>query len=1042
MKLNQFNWLAPFIALTFLISILDISEVMAQKPGLIKGIVQNNKNEPLEGVSVIVLNTKTKFTSGTSTDSAGVFSFSNIPSGGPFRFTFSNSGYLSQTLSGSELKEGATLSLVVKLQESVEVMDKVVVTALGIKRQPRSLTYGTQSVSTTELSEARELNVITALEGKVAGLSINTSGSGLGADARVILRGNRSISGDSQPLYVVDGVIIDGAPSDLNADNVASINVLKGPNSAALYGSKAQNGVIIIETKKGQAGGLNISMNNTYMVQEPVLSDQFQNIYGQGNSGVFTKSSEDSWGPLMDGRLVDTWSLNPNNAGTKYAFIPQPNNRNDLFQKGYNMSTNIIVRTGGEKTQTVFSYTFTKAKGIVPNNALTRHNLLLRITNKLSKKLTMDSKIEYSLQSLDNQLSNGESSFNPNRQIYTMPASIRTEDASKFEYVDQNGLQLQDYWYPGTATGANPYWTIYRNLRENDRKRLLALNSLSYDFSSALKFILRASYEGSFTTNSEKSYYNTYRDPQGRYTVGQGNSQLLAGDFLMSYNREINKNWNFNVNLGGDARRTNGTYVSASTGTMMIVPNFFTISNTSLPVTVYSPESSIETHSLYAFGHLGFKNALFLDITGRNDWSSTLPAESRSYFYPSVGMSAVLSDLFPVVHKVFSFAKIRASWAKVGSSAPFGLLQRTATFTAGGNNGFLTLSNSLPNMHLKPESSDAIELGLDMRFFGGRLGFDISGYKTNTSNQLFTIALPIASGASTYFTNGGNVQNKGLEVLVTSTPVKTSLFRWEMNLNFSTNRNKVITISDERPKVVVGGDFYFRDYVVEQGKPFGDVYSRGWLRDSIGRVIIGSDGMPKITAGKTVLVANFTPRWAGSTMNTFTCGNYSMSFLIEQRTGGNVASNTNANLYGQGVALETINGREGGLIFGQNLFSKEVAVKADGSPNDIPVTAEKFWRGVGGRNAPVGEAFVEDATSTRFRELTIGYSIPGKMLNRLPLSHVKLSLVARNLFYIYRAAKDLDTDFFEGTDASSEGFQSFAPPTTRTYGVSLKIDFK
>jgi len=651
--------------------------------------------------------------------------------------------------------------------------------------------------------------------------------------------------------------------------------------------------------------------------------------------------------------------------------------------------------------------------------------------------------MDYSKQSVDNQLSGGENSFNPNRQIYTMPANIRTEDVQDFEYIDptkNGGVPGQDYWLPGTTTGSNPYWTIHRNIRENGRERLMALTSLTYDFSSALKLMLRASYDGSNNNNSEKSYFGTYRTPTGQYSVGLGNSQLITSDFLLSYKRDINKDWNFNINLGGDIQKRESESESSSTGSQMVVPNFFTISNTLLPTTSYNPGSPTETQSLYSFGSISWKNGIFLDITARNDWSSTLPSESRSYFYPSVGMSAVLSDLIPGLPKVISFAKIRGSFAQVGSSAPFGRIQRTAQFRAGGNNGFITLSSSLPNTELRPEKTNATEVGLDIRFFDSRLGFNISAYQTQTKDQLFSVALPVASGAAEYFTNGGNVENKGIEALITSTPVRGAL-TWDLDFNFALNRNKVISISDERPRVVVGSDQYFREYIAEQGQPFGQIYGRGWLRDAQGRVTTGADGMPKFTAARTVLIGNFNPDWTGSISNSLSYKNFGLSFLIDHRQGGTMASNTNANTYGQGVDIATLNGREGGLIFGKNIFSNETAVMADGSPNTVAVTAQKFWQGVGGRNAPVGEAFIEDATSTRFRELSIGYTFPKSIVSRLRVSGVKASLVGRNLFYISRKAKDLDTDFLESTDVEGEGFQSFAPPTTRTFGINLKIDF-
>jgi hypothetical protein len=429
-----------------------------------------------------------------------------------------------------------------------------------------------------------------------------------------------------------------------------------------------------------------------------------------------------------------------------------------------------------------------------------------------------------------------------------------------------------------------------------------------------------------------------------------------------------------------------------------------------------------------------------LDVTGRNDWSSTLPPESRSYFYPSVGIAAVLSDLINLPN-FFSFAKVRASWAQVGKSAPPYMLTRTANFSPGGNNGFLQLGSVEPNKNLKPETTESYEVGLDLRFFKGRLNLDITAYKTNTIDQLFTVALPAGSGAAAFFTNGGKIENKGLEVLLSMTPVKTNDLTWNLNTTFSTNRNWVVKISDDRPRVVIGSDSYMREMVVEEGQEYGDVYSRGWERDDQGRVLIGEDGLPIVTSGRTVKVANFNADWEGSLINSMTYKNFSASFLIEHRQGGTYVSATDAVLFGEGDAQQTVEGREGGLIFGENLFAEETAVLLDGGgANNIEVTAQEFWRAVGGRNTPVGEAFVEDATNTRLREATIGFTLPESMIARLPVSNVKFSLVGRNLFFIYHKG-NYDPEILTGTGPGTAGYQSFTPPSQRNFGGSLTINF-
>lgn len=997
----------------------------------ITGSVTDASGGPLPGVSVKIKGSAT----GVSTDPFGKYSIT-APANSTLVFSFV--GFKTQ-----EITVNNRTTINVRMEEASSELTEVVVTALGLSRQKKTLTYSTQSVGTKELTQARELNVINALQGKVAGLNIGSGSSGVGAAARVILRGNRSINGNSQPLYVIDGVPVRGNPADLNPDNIAAINVLKGANAAALYGSAGQNGVIIIETKKGKQGekGVNISLNATYMAQAPVQSIPFQYQYGQGAGGIYNRSSEESWGPVLDGAPVATWSLDPEKAGTTYPFLGQDNVRENIFQTGHNSATNLSVTTSGEKTQTAFNYTYTNATGILPNNGLQRHNFAVRMTNQLSKKLTLDSKLDYAKQNIDNRLDEGESSFNPIRQIYTMPPNIRQEDLQDFEYKDPAlGVTRQDYWSPGSVTSANPYWALYRNLRYNKSDRVIALASLSYLFTDELKLMLRGSFDGESTQNEEKSYYGTYRDPLGRYALGSGNAQQVIGDFLLSYTKQLHTNWSLQANFGGEIRSNKSGSVTASTGAGMNVPNLFALSNTSLPTAV-NTLSRFETQSLYTNAQLGWKDALFLDLSARNDWNSTLPADNRSYFYPSAGVSAIISEMLKLPQSI-SYLKLRGSWAQVGNGAQPYYLERFATGMAGGPLGYILLGSVLPNAELRPEKTTSTEIGLEMSMFNSRVGLDLTLYKTNTNDQLFPQALPVGSGAASFFTNGGDVENKGIEVILTTTPVKSGNFTWNLNFNYAVNENIVKELSEDIPRLVVGSDSYMREFVLEEGKPFGLIYGKGYLRNAQGEVLIGTNGLPQFTAGRTVLLGNINPKWTGGLSTSFSYKNWTANFVISHKQGGVVASFTDAILYGSGLVDETLQGREGGLIFGQNIFTNITAVKAsNGAPNDIQVNAETLWKGMGSRTAPVGEVFTRSATNTRLREMSIGYKLPQSLFKRLPFSAVEISVVGRNLFFLYRKDSNIDPDFTQGIETVSEGFQSFAPPTTRSFGANLRINF-
>ncbi|MDP3469373.1 MAG: SusC/RagA family TonB-linked outer membrane protein [Daejeonella sp.] len=1004
---------------------------------VVRGQIKDSKGETLPGVSIKVKGTEI----GASSDIDGRYSLT-VPDNAILVFTYI--GYVTQ-----EVAVNNQTLINVSLVESSTSLSEVVVTALGIQRESKSLTYATQGVSAEELTETRTLNVVNALQGKVAGMSIETAGTGLGGQARVVLRGNRSISGNSSPLYVVDGVPMSTNIANFSPDNIESINVLKGPNAAALYGSAAQNGVIIIETKKGKEGQVQISVNETFQTGRPLHYYEPQSEYGQGVSGVYNASAEESWGPKMTGQMVNHWSAAPGLAGTQYAFSPQPNNYKDIFQNSTYMTHNVNASVGSANTQTAFSYTREDAKGLMENNNLRRDNASVRVTSKLKKWLSLDTKINYIRNEIDNQNGTGDNAANnPYMNIYRLPRNIRFDDLRQFEYTDASGANKQNFWNPGSTIGRNPFWIMNRVVNFTTTDRVIALASATIDFTDKLKFMGRTSFDGGSNTNERKAWIDSYgggQDNFGSYSASiTGPGQIWNHDAILSYTDNITKNLNVSGLIGGTLRKTDGSgSMTASTQQGLIIPNFFSFGNTALTQGSFVPSTREEMQSAYFSANFGYKSYLYLDVTGRNDWSSTLPANSRSYFYPSVGVSSILTDMIPGLPDVISYAKLRASYAKVGSSASPYQLSRSATFAGtGGNFGFITLGAVLPNPDLRPETTKGYELGLDTRLFNGRLGLDITAYKTNTFDQLFTIALPSGSGAASFFTNGGDVQNTGIEVVLSATPVQNANgLTWDISSNFGKNRNWVNKISDDRPRIIVGGDSYMSDFVVAQGQEFGNIYTRGWNRDAQGRVIVGANGIPTLTPGRTVLAANFNPDWMGAITNNFSYKNFDFGFLIEHRQGGSMVSITDGLLYGEGMTKETLQGREGGLVFGENLFPNETGVLANGSPNTTAITSQTFWRLIGGRNAPIGEAFIVSATNTRVREATLGYTFPKSMLSKVGfISGVKLSLVGRNLFFLNRNG-NWDPEILSGAGTASAGFQTYVPPTERTFGLNLKVDF-
>jgi TonB-linked SusC/RagA family outer membrane protein len=987
-------------------------------------VTDAESGEALIGVSIQEEGTG----NGTVTDADGRYTI-NVTKN-PAVLVFSYVGY---TSTRQDYTGQATIDVPMN---SGEQLSEIIVTSLGISKEKKALSYAAQNVKTEEIAQARDLNVINSLSGKVAGLSIARSGSGVGAASRVILRGNRSIAGNSEPLYIVDGVPILGDLTTINPDDIESISVLKGANAAALYGSRAQNGAIVINTKKGSEG-FKVSLNTSYTADSPLFLKKYQTEYGQGNGGVYSAGSEQAWGPKLNGGSVAHWSRDPNFPTKSYPYSSSGDPVGDFFQTGHNLATSLAISGGSAKTQTYFSYTYTDASGIVPTNDLKRHNAHIRINNKVNKKLSLEGKLNFIRQDIGNQLAQGEDFSNPVRHALRILPNIRTEDLEQFEYTTATGQVRQHYYNPGSNGGANPYWTINRNLRENSSDRIIGLVSMKYDFTSNFSLMLRSALDRIFGQSNEKFYNDSYIIANnGRFVIGQSQAAELNHDFLASYNKQLTKDISLSLNAGGNLRRQRNSSISSNTGDGLTVPNFFAITNTQLARTSYNIGSPKDVNSVYAFANVGYKNAIYLDITARNDWSSTLPKDNASYFYPSFGLSAVLSELttFP---KIFDFVKVRASYAQVGNDTNPYQLDRTATLSPGGANGFLTLSSTLPNANLKPEKTTSLELGAEVKMWQNRLGLDLTYYKSNTVDQLFSIALPIGSGAGQFFTNGGDVQNSGIEAVLNFGLLARRDFTWNVGFNFTKNQSKVLKINDERPRVNFGADF-MRAFFVEQGLPWGNVYSRGFQKDAQGRVIVGTNGLPKITPGLTELVANFNPDWLGGFSNNITWKNFNLSALIDIRQGGSTVSLTDAIVFGDGLTQETVSGRDGTMVFGETIFSQYDAVKEDGTPNNIKANAEAFWQLVGGRNAPVGEAFRVDASNIRLREFVLGYKIP---IQNNTIKGARVSIVGRNLFFFSNKAKTLDPEQIVGTATSAEGFESFAPPTTRSFGVNLQLDF-
>ncbi|SDE73655.1 TonB-linked outer membrane protein, SusC/RagA family [Pricia antarctica] len=982
---------------------------------------------PLPGVNVLVQGT----TNGTQTDFDGNYAIDATDSD---ILVFSYIGTKSQSVN---IGDSSTIDVI--LVEDASQLEEVVVTALGLERQEKSLTYANQQVDTDELTKARSVNVLEGLSGKVAGVSVTRSSSGVGAPVKVVMRGNRSIDGSSQPLYVVDGILLDGDINNISPDDIQEISVLRGANAAALYGSRAANGAIIVTTKSGKGAreGVSATLGFASTITSAIHLLDFQNEYGQGSAGTYSPTATTSWGPRFDGSQVAHWSNDPNYSafGGTYAYEAQPDNVKDFFQLGHELATNLGVNINSEKSNVFLGYTFTDAGGLVPGNDLKRHSISARVNSNVTEKLEIDAKLNYIRDDFSNVLSAGEGFDNPVRYLYKTPRNIRTEDFEHYEFINDEGKLRQHYFLPQFNGGGNPYWTINNVIRPRLDERVLAMLSVKYDITDDLAIFARSAMDRTSRSEEQIWYNDTYTQaPLGQYTKRASNSYDWNTDVLITYNKNLSEDFKIGLNAGANQRVYKRNELTGS-GTNFTIENFFALSNTQNPVASEALDR-FEVQSIYGLGEFSYKNAIFLNLTARNDWSSTLPESNRSYFYPSVGLTAVVSDLVDFGSGL-SFLKLRANWAEVGNDTGSFRLSRRADI----RNGTLDINPTQPNTNLRPESTQSLELGFDSRFFDNRLRFDVTYYKTNTFDQIFSTPTPVASGIANVFQNGANIENRGVEVVLGATIVNNDNFSWDLDLNFATNQNEVLEIAEGFDKLTVNSDF-IRDYVLEVGGEYGDIYSRGFERDDQGRVIVDALGLPLITPGRdAVKVANFNPDWLGGIRNSFRYKNFNFSTLIDIRQGGSVTSFSEAILARDGVLDYTANGRDGGLIFGENIFSGETAVREDGSPNTISVSAEDYYNRVGGRNTPVGEAFVRELSNIRLREMVFGYTLPQKMLSDTFLTSANFSLVGRNLFFITNKAENFDPEIVNSVSNDSEGREAFALPTSRSVGVSINFGF-
>ncbi len=1100
MKVTCYTFKGLFIALVLA---MFSSVVSAQR---ISGTVLDaDTDEVLVGASISVQNAGR----GAVSDASGKFS---IDARSGDQLTVSYVGYETLLLTiGAETQ----LSLRLKPQNQ---LNEVTVTALGISREKKSLGYAVQDVSGENLNKARETNIVNALSGKVAGLTIVGNPSGIGASARVTIRGERSLNiNRNQPLFVVDGVPISneyrGSSGNsyqdadygngagfVNPDDVESITVLKGASAAALYGSRANNGVILITTKSGKnTKGIGVTINSTVSFENALRLPEYQNVYGQGLGGVFefkdgngggaADGVDENWGPKMDGQLIKQFnsptsngfrggdvgnlfaSIGPVDLAAQLAargditatpFSPQSDNVRNFFETGVTQTHNVALAGSNDKSDFRLSYTWLDQTGIVPNTDLKRNTIAFAGGYNLSPKLRVRTAINY----LNNKSDNRPNlSYGTENIMYLfncwLPRSVDLDAMSDYWMAGREGLNQFNFNY---NYHDNPYFGLFENTNSQSIDRVYGNIALTYDFTSDLSLMLRSGTDVSNESRTRRRAYSTQRFQRGSYREESIAFTELNTDFLLSYKKNLSEKFDLNVGIGGNAMKQKGRF-SDVIAPELAVPGIYALGNSrvALQNLASAPFTEKRINSLYATAQVGFNNYLYLDLSARNDWSSTLPSDSRSYLYYAANLSAVLTDAFQIKSDVLSFAKFRFGVAQVGNDTdPYQLIAVYNSQTPVQGQPSYSESSTLVNPTLKPEISTSIETGLDLRFFGNRVGLDLTYYNTESRNQLLPLQLSLTTGYARRFINAGLIRNQGVEATLNLTPVKSRNFSWDVAFNFSANRSKVIELytdpvsGQEVTNYVMASRYVSVEARV--GEQMGDMYGIGFERVSsdpnsayydptgqnVGQIVYNSQGKPVATAN-LVKLGNYNPDWLGGINNTFTFKGLSLGVLFDIRSGGEVYSHTQTVGREGGTVIETLEGRANGYdlsLEGNGVIGEGVVKNADGSfsPNNVKLSARE-WHTSYTLGRRLIEGVIYDASFVKLREVRFGYTIPNRVWGKVPVRDLSISLVGRNL------ALWTDVPHIDPETASTSGgtvipgVESVALPSTRSFGVNLNCRF-
>lgn len=1070
------------VLLTFILCMF-LQYSFAQTTSVTGKVTSAEDGSPIPGVSILVKGTNV----GAVTDLEGMYSIS-LPAEGEV-LVFSFIGMATQ-----EVPVGDRTVIDVVLEYDAAELSEVVVTALGIERSKNELAYSAQEVKGDQVSRARTADFVSTLSGKIAGLDIRTNNT-MGGSTNVVIRGYSSISGNNQALFVIDGVPVSNAnnntagqqaggvgvdygnaAADINPDNIESVNVLKGAAATALYGSRAANGVIMITTKKGKKNSMNIAINSGVIWSSMDKSTfvEYQKEYGGGyfqgfrtpvdmGSGVapVVRFQDDaSYGPAFDPNLqVYHWdAVDPTspNFGKTRAWLPAENDPSTFYETGLNSNQSITINGGGDQTVFNLGYTRNDIKGNLPNSNIDKNMINFTASYNATEKLTVSASANYTNTKGMGRYGTGYNGRNPNqgfRQWWQTNVDIKEQESAYFR-----NRQNETWNWNASNTGPiytnNPYWTAWENYSNDSRDNIYGYVMLNYKLTDWMSIMGRATLNS--TTDMQEERLAVGSNGVSQYARYNRDHRESNYDLMLSFNKDISEDISFNGLLGGNIRREETRSIRASTNGGLVVPRLYSLSNSANPVNPPTEEYFRRgVDGVFANANFGYKEKLFLELSARQDKSTTLPEGDNTYFYPAVGANYLLTDAFKSVSWI-SHGKIRANYAEVGNdAAELSIYDVYDKPTGFGSVPIFSLPNTKNNSSLKPERQRSYEAGLEMDFFNSLFGFDFTVYRSSTINQILPVSVTAASGYTQKYVNAGEIINKGIEVSAYVTPVSTDNFTWDLRLNFSRNRNEVISLYGEGDGQVTNIPLAsFQGGVsvnAAVGHPYGVIRGNDFVYTN-GERTVDENGFYMVDADASKIIGDPNPDWLGGINNTFTYRGVSLAFLIDIRKGGDVWSldqwyGEATGLYPESAGLNA-KGNPSRLPVSEGGGILLPGVKENGAPNDIYAENQD-----GDGLTPFGYAannyvgaprawYVYDGSYVKLRELILSYSLPKTLFgSNSGIKGVDLQLVGRNLWIIHKNMKYSDPEEGLSSGNAGRGYQSGAYPAMRNYGFNVKLNF-